>query len=150
MRPCKRVLIFFMAFNGVRIVSESCSNCVRIVQNNVRTDKRTNGRNERTIERNGRTNKTNGRNETTLAYKQKREGMARFICHTLSYFIKKQKSDKPGSVTSGNYRVISLNEVAYHLSARTITDALYRSTLQRALSPREQELGRATLIRWYT
>ena len=91
MRPYKRVLIFFMAFNGVRIVSESCSNCVRIVQNNVRTDKRTNGRNERTIERNGRTNKTNGRNETTLAYKQKREGMARFICHTLSYFIKTEE-----------------------------------------------------------
>lgn len=61
MRPYKRVLIFFMAFNGVRIVSELRSNCVRIVQNNVRTDKRTNGR----------TNKTNGRNENNVSMQTK-------------------------------------------------------------------------------
>ena len=121
---------------------ELCSNCVRIVSELCKTmygriNERTEGTKgllKGTEERTKRTEET----KTTLACKQKGGYGKIHLPHPLLLY-KKQKSDKPGSVTSGNYRVISLNEVAYHLSARTITDALYRSTLQRALFPREQE-----------
>ena len=97
MRPCKRVLIFFMAFNGVRIVFESCPNRVRIVSESCKTmygliNERTIERNERTIERNGRTNKTNGRNENNVSMQTKKGGYGKIhLPHPLLLYKKTEE-----------------------------------------------------------
>ena len=74
MRPCKRVLIFFMAFNGVRFVFELCPNRVRIMQNNVRTDKRKDDWKERKDDWKERKNEQNERKKRNNVSMQTKKG----------------------------------------------------------------------------